>query len=177
MPLTPISTRILILCILVTGIGHFQGMIDTFTLNPRDLMLHNWQGLITGALLSPFAHAGIWHLLSNILWLVFLGPQIEEKLGVYRYTLFFFFALVVTELGILAFSHAPVLGMSGFTMALFGYMVAEALHTKRSDAKGGVVMLGLFLLLGGSNVSVVAHISGALAGIVFYQIKRLRWLK
>jgi membrane associated rhomboid family serine protease len=151
----------------------------------------NGHGSFEAALLplvtSMFLHAGIAHILGNMLFLGIFGDNVEAAFGHLRYLLFYFVCGVGAGLMHIAFnfnSHIPALGASGAISGVLGaYIVLEPrnriltlifIFLVRVPA---VVVLGLWFVLQflsgigslGSTVSggvaVWAHIGGFLLGL------------
>jgi membrane associated rhomboid family serine protease len=72
---------------------------------------------------SLFLHAGIWHLLGNMLFLLTFGPAVEEALGTPRFALYYLFWGIVasaTQIFVDPGSTAPVVGASGAIGGVLG---------------------------------------------------------
>jgi membrane associated rhomboid family serine protease len=135
---------------------------------------------------SMFLHAGIAHLLGNMLFLGIFGDNVEAAFGHLRYLLFYFVCGVGAGLMHIAFnfnSHIPALGASGAISGVLGaYIVLEPrnriltlifIFLVRVPA---VVVLGLWFVLQflsgigslgstvNGGVAVWAHIGGFLLG-------------
>jgi len=144
---------------------------------------------------SMFLHAGIAHLLGNMLFLWIFGDNVEAAFGHFWYLLFYFFCGVGSGLVHIAFnlnSHIPALGASGAISGVLGaYIVLEPrnriltlvfIFLVRVPA---VIVLGLWFVLQflsgigslgstvNGGVAVWAHIGGFLLGtIITLTIKR-----
>jgi membrane associated rhomboid family serine protease len=135
---------------------------------------------------SMFLHAGIAHILGNMLFLGIFGDNVEAAFGHLRYLLFYFVCGVGAGLMHIAFnfnSHIPALGASGAISGVLGaYIVLEPrnriltlifIFLVRVPA---VVVLGLWFVLQflsgigslgttvNGGVAVWAHIGGFLLG-------------
>jgi membrane associated rhomboid family serine protease len=138
-------------------------------------------------LTSMFLHAGIAHILGNMLFLGIFGDNVEAAFGHVRYLLFYFVCGVGAGLMHIAFnfnSHIPALGASGAISGVLGaYIVLEPrnriltlifIFLVRVPA---VVVLGLWFVLQflsgigslgstvNGGVAVWAHIGGFLLGL------------
>jgi len=136
---------------------------------------------------SMFLHAGIAHILGNMLFLGIFGDNVEAAFGHLRYLLFYFVCGVGAGLMHIAFnfnSHIPALGASGAISGVLGaYIVLEPrnriltlifIFLVRVPA---VVVLGLWFVLQflsgigslgstvNGGVAVWAHIGGFLLGL------------
>jgi len=151
----------------------------------------NGYGSFEAALLplvtSMFLHAGIAHILGNMLFLGIFGDNVEATFGHLRYLLFYFVCGVGAGLMHIAFnlnSHIPALGASGAISGVLGaYIVLEPrnriltlifIFLVRVPA---IVVLGLWFVLqflsgigslgttANGGVAVWAHIGGFLLGL------------
>jgi membrane associated rhomboid family serine protease len=147
-------------------------------------------------LASMFMHGGIAHLFGNMLFLWIFGDNIEDRLGHFRYLIFYLvcglFASLAHVVTTIMFSTdprsllVPSLGASGaISGVLGGYLVLH--HSRRvtvilfrilTDVPAWMaigiwfafqLISGLGLLGGGSalgGVAYAAHIGGFIAGVV-----------
>lgn len=79
-----------------------------------------------------FIHGGFWHLLGNMWFLYIFGDNVEDRLGPFRYLVFYLLcglASGVSHLAINWHSHIPTVGASG---AIAGVMGAYILLYPRS---------------------------------------------
>ncbi|HPW19013.1 MAG TPA: rhomboid family intramembrane serine protease [Candidatus Aminicenantes bacterium] len=138
-------------------------------------------------LTSMFLHGGLFHLLGNMLYLWIFGNNVEDRLGPFRFILFYLGSGVAAALAhILAqpSSRVPMIGASG---AIAGVLGAYAVLFPRARVRTlvffvGVVrvpaalVLGLWFLLQvlnvgmGGGVAWFAHIGGFLAGILLIRL-------
>jgi membrane associated rhomboid family serine protease len=85
--------------------------------------LGRWLPLFT----SIFLHGGWWHLISNMLALYIFGDNVEDRLGYFRYVLFYLFSgLAAGGVHLLAYSGSaiPTVGASGAIAGVLGaYLV------------------------------------------------------
>ena len=76
---------------------------------------------------SMFMHGGWWHLISNMLALYIFGDNVEDRLGSFRYVLFYVFSgLAASAAHLLAYrdSDLPTVGASGAIAGVLGaYLV------------------------------------------------------
>jgi membrane associated rhomboid family serine protease len=136
---------------------------------------------------SLFLHAGIAHILGNMLFLWIFGDNVEADFGHIWYLLFYFVCGIGAGLVHVAFnfnSHVPALGASGAISGVLGaYIVLEPrnriltlvfIFLVRVPA---VVVLGLWFVLqflsgigslgstANGGVAVWAHVGGFLLGL------------
>lgn len=158
---------------LVTVVVGQGAMFDLFAFSPSRLLERPW-GMVT----YMFMHAGLWHLLINLLFLFFFGPRLEERWGS---DLFLKFYLVCGLGGVLlsfAFSDAMIVGASA---ACYGIMLAFALAwpnqtvyiwalfpVKVKWMVGFLVALSFVSAIGSSRdgIAHLAHLGGAVAGFL-----------
>jgi len=85
--------------------------------------LARWLSLFT----SMFMHGGWWHLISNMLALYIFGDNVEDRLGPFRYLLFYLFGgLAASAAHLVAYSGSPIptVGASGAIACVLGaYLV------------------------------------------------------
>jgi membrane associated rhomboid family serine protease len=146
---------------------------------PRFALLQPWT-LLT----YQFVHAGVGHVVFNMLGLFFFGPRLEEHLGP-RHFLGLYFASGVTG-ALLSFLNynTPIVGASA---AVFGVFLAFArawphervyiwgiLPVEARVLVGVMTVLALFggFGLGSAGVAHFAHLGGFLGGWVY-----LRWME
>jgi len=147
-----------------------------------------WLTIIT----SMFMHAGIAHIAGNMLYLFIFGDNIEDRLGHFRYLLFYIFCGVAASLAQVYASAltkrdllVPSLGASG---AIAGVLGAYLLLFPRNRVRvllfrfittvPAIVAVGIWFLfqvvaelgvLGrdtGGGVAYAAHIGGFAAGFI-----------
>jgi membrane associated rhomboid family serine protease len=145
---------------------------------------------------SMFMHAGWAHIAGNMLYLWIFGDNVEDRLGHFRYLMFYLVGGVVASLTHMATnwgSELPSVGASGAIAAVLGaYLVlfpASRIATfvplgyfSRLTLLPAVVVLGFWFLLqlfngvlalGGADVggvAVWAHIGGFVAGMVMVKL-------
>jgi membrane associated rhomboid family serine protease len=142
-----------------------------------------WQ-IVTYSLL----HAGLWHLLGNMLGLWMFGSQLEADLGTRRFLELFYFSVIGAALVTIAVAFTHALGMSPITMTVgasggtygllmaYGIMYAEReiflmLPPVSIKAKYFVAIL-IFIaaatsLQGSGGIASLAHLGGLLFGWIY----------
>jgi membrane associated rhomboid family serine protease len=151
---------------------------------------------ITTIFTSMFMHAGLAHIGGNMLYLLIFGDNVEDRLGHFRYLMFYLLGGVVASLTHLATnwgSEVPTVGASGAIAAVLGaYLVlfpASRIVTliplgrfSHLTTAPAFVFLGLWFVLqlfegvmsiGGTDVSGVAfwaHVGGFVAGMVLVKL-------
>lgn len=139
---------------------------------------------------NVYAHASIWHLLTNATALVVVGIVLEQSTTRAR---FHGFVLVtgmlaaVAELLVAAILGTPVavLGASGAILALYGYVltgnpISGALLAVADVGQRGKVILvagvalAMTIITAGPGVALVAHFTGFALGLVAGRLRVLR---
>jgi rhomboid family protein len=153
-----------------------------------------WLTLIT----SMFLHGGLLHIASNMLYLFIFGDNVEDRLGHFRFLLFYFLCGIVaglTHIVVNADSSTPSIGASG---AIAGVLAAYLRIFPNAQVRTLIFIGPLILVpriaagflivfwfitqfisgitsLGASTdtsggVAVWAHIGGFIAGLILTQI-------
>lgn len=179
MRVTPWVKRLLIanaVVFLVTVAVGYGPMMDLFAFSPPRLLTRPW-----GMLTYMFVHAGLWHLLMNLLFIFFFGPPLESRWGS---DLFIKFYLICGLGGVLlsfAFSGTSIVGASA---ACYGILLAFAMIWPNATVYiWGLVpvkvkWLVIFMValsfvsaIGPSRdgIAHLAHLGGAIAGFLLLQ--------
>lgn len=131
-----------------------------------------WYRIIT----SMFLHFGINHLLNNMVVLLILGYQMEEKYGRLRYLITYFVCGIVGNIisgaaEMAAGSYTIGAGASGAVFGIFGVILVMVFKSRKQFGRvSAIQMIVLFLLMVFGNtqegVDWMAHLGGALCGVV-----------
>ena len=144
---------------------------------------------------SMFLHGSIWHLVGNMLFFWVFGENIEDKLGHFKFIIFYFLcgaASIIIQIVTMPSAELPIIGASG---AIAGVMGAYFLRFPRTRVITliiviffirivripAVVFLGLWLIfqiligaptLGSTQggVAYFAHIGGFICGMIFFAV-------
>lgn len=143
------------------------------------------QGQIWRLLTPIFLHYDIFHLLFNMLWLIVVGKQIEQRLGVWRYIIFIVFAAVFSNTIQYLMGGPNFEGFSGVLCAMLafvwvrqkkaaweGYILQSSTITFISlfiIALFGIQLISFFLEIYTQSsyspgIANAAHLSGAAIG-------------
>ncbi len=150
---------------------------------------HFWE-LLTAA----FAHAGLWHIVFNMLVLWFFGTDVERLYGKARFWRFYLSAAVLASLGWVASENFllgvrdPAVRMVGASGAVAAVVMVFVCHyPRRIVLLWGILPLPVWVLAllwfgmdlanysqellgaGGRNVAYAAHLTGAVLGWAFYR--------
>ncbi|MBD2440859.1 rhomboid family intramembrane serine protease [Nostoc sp. FACHB-110] len=116
-----------------------------------------WVTLFT----SQFLHGGWWHLISNMLFLWVFGNNIEDRLGHFKYLVFYLIcgaSAAMCQWFIGMYSEIPSLGASGAISGILGAYIIRFPHARITT----LVFLGFFV----TTISVPALV---VIGIFFVQ--------
>ena len=175
----------LLMVVLSLAAPRVVGFIDTyFELVPTDVVQH---GMLWELVTYSFLHAGLWHLLGNMLGLWMFGSAIEGAWGTRRFVELYSIGAVgaaVTTVGVaytrlLGNPGTATVGASGAVFAIliaFGILFAEneillipfPFMIKAKYFIGILIVVNLALTMsGGGNVAYVAHLGGLLFGWLY----------
>jgi membrane associated rhomboid family serine protease len=170
-----------------------QPFLQTFAVVPGDFL---WPTLLT----SMFIHAGWLHFLGNMLYLWIFGDNVEDRLGHFRYLVFYLVCGVVAGVSHIYMnptSMLPTLGASGAIAGVMGAYLVLYPHSRvltliplflfymRVIEVPAVVFLGIWFVIQfltgtagagaeSGGVAVWAHVAGFLAGVAWVLIFRAR---
>ncbi len=180
----PVSHRLIVLNVLVFVLWQLRGLQPFMQAN----FTVSWTGVFEEwrawtLLTSAFSHQGLWHLLWNMLYLHWFGPDLEQLYGRRNFLLLYLHGALVGSLAHVAWEHgwgygAPALGASGAVMAVV--VVAALFYPHRTILFMFFIPAPLWLLAtlkllgdltgmagGGGGVAHAAHLGGAAAGFLF----------
>ncbi len=169
-----------------------EAFVYQFALIPADVTSGPTTGAIFNIFTSMFMHAGWAHLGGNMLYLWIFGDNVEDRMGSFKYLLFYIFGGVIASLThILTNPHStiPTVGASGAIAAVLGaYLVlfpSQRVLTLiplgfwlRLTMLPASLVLGVWFIfqffqgvlsLGASDVGGVAfwaHIGGFISGVL-----------
>ena len=149
-------------------------------------------GYIT-ILSAMFMHAGVLHILGNMVYLAAFGPELEEVMGRGRYLVFYLLgglAATMAQFAMNPTSVVPNLGASGAIAAVMGAFLVTFPHDRirtllvigfyvTISFVPAVILVGFWFLIqlfsevgaltqrhGGAGVAYMAHIGGLIFGVV-----------
>jgi len=137
-----------------------------------------------------FVHGGWMHLLGNMYFLFVFGDNVETDLGKSKYILLVILGTLVSTFAFTFTDNRgiPLVGASGGISALMGYYLLRFPRSKfvvsyflnwfyiSSMVFGALYILKdvAGMLMGGSNVAHISHLSGVVVGAIFYFIFKQR---
>lgn len=178
--MTPWTGRLLAANVVVFALTGFvePRLMSELLLVPALLPSRPWT-----AVTYMFLHAGIWHLVFNMIALYFFGPRLEVRLGGSHFLgLYFVAGLTAAALSWGFTPGARIVGASG---AVFGVLLGFARYWPRDriliwgvlpiEARWLVGIMAALALFGGfggggSNVAHFAHLGGFLGGWVYLAV-------
>jgi membrane associated rhomboid family serine protease len=134
-----------------------------------------------------FLHSGGFHLLFNMLFLYFFGPELERRIGGKKFLTVFFISGFAGGIGYLLWSlfmsiffNTPLIPAVGASGALFGVLGCLAILApetrvyaffipipmKLTQALVFFTLLDLIFVVMGDPIALSAHVSGAVAGLI-----------
>lgn len=193
-PVATLTLSFLIALVSILAFFHLHSAVQTFGLIPDEAWRYGGLTLLT----SFFLHGGIFHLVTNLYFLVVFGMHVENYLGLKRWLLLVFLAAFVGDvLHIVADPRGelPCIGASGGISGLIAFYAFKFPHARLGFLmRFGFVFIPrwiqfpawgafLFWLLlqffgafqqvsGFSNVSSLAHLGGTVVGIALWALWR-----
>lgn len=196
-----VNVSIVIACTLITvmvfGGMNAESVIKEYGCVPARFLAHqDWAQIFT-LLSSTFLHAGLFHLIGNMWFLLIFGDNIEDHFGHFNYAFFYLTCGIVSALVQLAAdpgSTIPCVGASGAIAGVMGAYIVLYPHAKVQTYWGGDFLLFAFrtfqipawgvlgiwfvmqyisLSLGVPGIGWHAHISGFITGIAIVWLFRM----
>ncbi len=151
--------------------AQLEAFLAATVLVPAEVLVRPWT-LVT----YMFLHAGLWHLLFNMIALFFFGPRLEARLGSRHFLLLYLASGFVGAFLSVFTPYARIVGASG---AVFGVLLGFARYWPREriyiwailpvESRWLVVFLTVLSLYGGitgaqGGIAHFAHLGGFLGG-------------
>ncbi len=170
--MTPWVRRLLVANVaMFIAMGFLPGsVVNQLVLVPALVPWRPWS-----ILTYQFLHAGLWHLLFNMIGLFFFGPRLEQRLGGTRFLTLY----IVSGIGGAVLSvFTPTVAIVGASGAIFGILLGFARYWPREKiyiwavlpVEARFLVVGLTALSiyggvsGGGNVAHFAHLGGFVGG-------------
>jgi membrane associated rhomboid family serine protease len=165
--------------------------IDSIAIKPSNILQGKY---LWTFITSMFMHAGFFHLLVNMLSLMFIGSLVEKIIGRKRYFWFYmlsgiFAGLFFVMLSLIFTSDFGVyaVGASGALFGLIGllmfltpnlpvYVMFIPIPIKmKYAAPGMLVILWLISVAGNISIGNTAHLGGLIIGLIYGAFLRVRY--
>lgn len=141
-------------------------------------------------------HGGIFHILFNMIWLIILGKQMEQRLSKFRYCLFILVAGIVPNIAQYLMSGSDFVGFSGVLCAMLAFIWVRQ---RRAGWEGYYLQPGTFAFVGffvlfmfglqlisfiseissskpfAIGIANTAHLAGAAVGYVMGRMPYFAW--
>ena len=120
------------------------------------------------------AYSNLWHLIANLLSLIYLGSLVEKYLTKTEYLFIYLGTGIISEIATtIAYSlfrpETVGFGASGAIYGLMGFIITTVVDDKKDRLKVLIVVIvsaiGVNLFI--PNVGNVAHFAGLISGLVF----------
>jgi membrane associated rhomboid family serine protease len=175
--MTPWVRRLLSLNVLAFLVTMARpGLMNQFVLVPALILERPWT-----ILTYQFLHAGLFHLLFNMLGLFFFGPRLEARIGSGHFIRLYLLSGICGAALSIFTPNAAIIGASG---AVFGVLFGFARYWPREriyiwgvlpiEARVLVIVLAGLAIWGGfsrsGNVAHFAHLGGFVGGWVYLAI-------
>ncbi|AGA29246.1 putative membrane protein [Singulisphaera acidiphila DSM 18658] len=189
--LAPATKAIIVINVIVfflQPILQDRGLWNYFIASSDGIFRH---GYVWQLLTATFMHAGVYHLLWNMVFLWMVGREMESFYGTRDFVAFYLCAAVLSTLGWVAIDtflghHGNMLGASGAIMAVV--VVYAMYYPHREILLFFVLPVQMWLLVviylahdayqlltqPASEIAVASHLSGAAFGYLFKHFD-LRW--
>ncbi len=127
---------------------------------------HEYWRLLT----AGFLHAGLIHLLFNMIFLYFMGQILEPAIGRLNFAFVYFAALLAGSFGALLFTpDSPTVGASGACFGILGALLVVA-RARRipiwQSGLGVTLAFNLIFSVSVSGISIGGHLGGLIGGII-----------
>ncbi len=191
-PMVTWTVALLMALVSVAGFWEPWRLVERYGLVPADYARHDYLTWLT----SFFLHGGVWHLLSNLYFLLILGDNVEDVLGRWRYAGLLALAALAGSLAHILGeprSTLPCIGASGGISGILVFYILKFPQAKLGLMLGWLTRFRLvrmpaytfFLiwlalqaygaheqLAGFGQVSALAHLGGVAAGALAWLATR-----
>jgi len=191
-PIITLSIIVINVIVFILELTNGEPFVAQWSMVPANITAgHHLITLLT----AMFMHASWSHIIGNMIFLWAFGPEIEDAMGPWRYSIFYLVGGVVAMLAQVAFdphSTVPNLGASGAIAAVMGgFLVTyprDQIRTilffvvfVRVAYIMAALLIGIWFLLQlfsvgsvtsaqGGGVAYLAHVGGFIFGAVFARL-------
>lgn len=141
-------------------------------------------------------HLDLLHIFFNMLWLIVLGKQMEQRLSPLRYILFILIVGIISNTAQYLMSGPNFVGFSGILVGMLAFIWMRQRHAAwegyQIDKLTFIFMLLFILGMAGiqiasfvleksynvafsPNIANIAHLTGGLLGLLFGRLSYFRW--
>lgn len=121
-----LSLTLVVMSITMTIAASFRPELLYYAANSMTLYFGlSLDRVLPEVLMYQFLHGGFLHVLMNTFFLLYFGVMLEKHIGIREYFAFFMANTIAVYVAILMFSRGPVIGISGFCMAILAYTALE----------------------------------------------------
>ena len=207
--LPPFTRAVKWLVIINAAVFMFAAVLEMFSPNLAEAISHYFalrpdlvlQGFIWQMISYSFLHAGIFHILFNMLWLWWFGAQLEMDWGYRKFLEFYFFCVIGAALTTIIVSYTgfggitPATATVGASGGILGILMAFGMlygdqeiwlfpipfSVKARYFVIGIVFLTLYGAITatrhrGESVAYIAHLGGLLFGYLYVKFLPRRGL-
>lgn len=176
----PVTFSFALICVLVMLLDQyvFPGFVGTYLSAPGADFNPSQPAHYFAILLYVFGHESWTHLGNNFLFLLLLGPILEEKYTPKPLLMMMFTTTIVTGIFNILMKQPPLVGASALVFMMI--MLVSFARTKAGDIPVSFILIFILFLLaeltrGAQNtnpsVSNMAHIIGGVCGTIFGFLK------
>jgi membrane associated rhomboid family serine protease len=176
----PVTFSFALICVLVMLLDQyvFPGFVGAYLSAPGADFNAGQPAHYFAILLYVFGHESWTHLWNNFLFLLLLGPILEEKYTPKPLLLMMFTTTIVTGIFNILMKQPPLVGASSLVFMMI--MLVSFARTKAGDVPVSFILIFILFLLAeltrsaqNSNpaVSNLAHIIGGVCGTIFGFLK------
>lgn len=176
----PVTFSFALICVLVMLLDQyvFPGFVGAYLSAPGADFNPSQPSHYFAILLYVFGHESWTHLWNNFLFLLLLGPILEEKYTPKPLLMMMFSTALVTGIFNILMKQPPLVGASSLVFMMI--MLVSFARTKAGDIPVSVILIFVLFLLaeltrGAQNtnpaVSNLAHILGGVCGMIFGFLK------
>jgi membrane associated rhomboid family serine protease len=125
---------------------------------------HEYWRLLT----SGFLHAGLLHIVFNMVFLYIMGPMLEPAIGRVNFAAVYFASLLAGSFGALLFQpDVPTIGASGACFGILGALIVVAYYRGISIWQSGLgvtLLINIVFSLSFAGISIGGHLGGVVGG-------------